>query len=268
MTDLVTIPVTIFARAEPLATLSTAARGHARCGTIASAGCRHRAGAAARLDALARRWLRRSRSPYVPEIEAIAAALGLSRHLVSHGSYQWAAPPPRATKAAHRGSRARSTGRFPVSAGPRDCAHAGRRRGIFMPHLARLCRALTALAPGRFAAAINQAPLWRRTTKPWLRPIRYRGQRAGHLAHPLLPARPSAARGVRDLPRFRRSQAPARRRCRSATGDLHPRRLRKRRALVIERTEEGFASRLETPRSQRLAACHALVEARGQFRWC
>ena len=29
---------------------------------------------------------------------------------------------------------------------------------------------LTASAPGRFAAAINQAPLRRRTRKPWLRP--------------------------------------------------------------------------------------------------
>ncbi len=27
------------------------------------------------------------------------------------------------------------------------------------------------MAPGRFAAAINQAPLWRRTRKPWLRPF-------------------------------------------------------------------------------------------------
>ena len=29
---------------------------------------------------------------------------------------------------------------------------------------------LTAMAPGRFGAAINQAPLWRRTRHPWLRP--------------------------------------------------------------------------------------------------
>src|SRR5262245_29490009 len=29
---------------------------------------------------------------------------------------------------------------------------------------------LTASAPGRFAASINQAPLWRRTQRPWLRP--------------------------------------------------------------------------------------------------
>ena len=29
---------------------------------------------------------------------------------------------------------------------------------------------LTAIAPKRFAAAINQAPMWRRTKHPWLRP--------------------------------------------------------------------------------------------------
>ena len=29
---------------------------------------------------------------------------------------------------------------------------------------------LTASAPGRFAACINQAPMWRRTSLPWLRP--------------------------------------------------------------------------------------------------
>jgi hypothetical protein len=27
------------------------------------------------------------------------------------------------------------------------------------------------MAPGRFAASINQAPLWRRTEHPWLRPF-------------------------------------------------------------------------------------------------
>ena len=29
--------------------------------------------------------------------------------------------------------------------------------------------ALTAMAPGRFGACINQAPMWRRTQHPWLR---------------------------------------------------------------------------------------------------
>ena len=31
--------------------------------------------------------------------------------------------------------------------------------------------ALTAMAPGRFAACINQAPMWRRTRHRWLRPF-------------------------------------------------------------------------------------------------
>ena len=30
---------------------------------------------------------------------------------------------------------------------------------------------LTGMAPARFAASINQAPMWRRTRRPWLRPL-------------------------------------------------------------------------------------------------
>ena len=30
---------------------------------------------------------------------------------------------------------------------------------------------LTGMAPGRFAGSINQAPMWRRTRHPWLRPV-------------------------------------------------------------------------------------------------
>src|SRR5260370_6454073 len=41
------------------------------------------------LDALARRWLRQSRSPYVREIESIAAALGFPGIWFLNGSYQW-----------------------------------------------------------------------------------------------------------------------------------------------------------------------------------
>src|SRR5438132_1277845 len=41
------------------------------------------------LDAIARRWLRQSRSPYVPEIEAIAAALAYPGIWFLNGSYQW-----------------------------------------------------------------------------------------------------------------------------------------------------------------------------------
>src|SRR5215469_15114520 len=41
------------------------------------------------MDRLARRWLRRSRSPYVAEIEAIAATLGFPGVWLLNGSYEW-----------------------------------------------------------------------------------------------------------------------------------------------------------------------------------
>ena len=41
------------------------------------------------LDAVTRRWLKRSASPYVPEIAAIAAALDYSGIWFLNGCYQW-----------------------------------------------------------------------------------------------------------------------------------------------------------------------------------
>src|SRR5437899_3117465 len=41
------------------------------------------------MDAAARRWLRRSRSPYVADVEAIAAALGQSGAWFLNAAYQW-----------------------------------------------------------------------------------------------------------------------------------------------------------------------------------
>ena len=85
---------------------------------------------------------------------------------------------------------------------------------------------LTASAPGRFAAAINQAPLWRRTRHPWLRPYDMALQRAADLAHPLHPAGPSAAQRVRDLRDLWRGEAPLGDDADRAAGDLYAGRLR------------------------------------------
>ena len=41
------------------------------------------------LDALSRRWLLRSRSPYVPEVRTIAERLGFAGVWFLNGSYQW-----------------------------------------------------------------------------------------------------------------------------------------------------------------------------------
>src|SRR6266568_1288393 len=98
------------------------------------------------LDGVARRWLTRSHPPYVAEIAAVASALGFPGIWFLNNSYQW-------------------------------CCTALAREVDAAPWLARTLAwpcfvgVLTAVAPGRFAAAINQAPLFRRTRHRWLRPV-------------------------------------------------------------------------------------------------
>ena len=43
------------------------------------------------MDALTRRWMQRSRSPYVADVAAIVAALGLPGVWFLNGSYEWGA---------------------------------------------------------------------------------------------------------------------------------------------------------------------------------
>jgi hypothetical protein len=123
------------------------------------------------MDALARSWLKRSCSPYVAEIESIAAALGFSGVWFLNATYEWGCT-----------AVARDEDGAPWLARTLDWPFPGLGRHV---EIARMRGAageffnvtwpgyagsLTASAPGRFAAAINQAPLWRRTAKPWLRP--------------------------------------------------------------------------------------------------
>jgi hypothetical protein len=122
------------------------------------------------LDGAARRWLTRSRSPYVPEITQIAATLGFSGVWLLNDSYQWGCT-----------SFAREEDGVPWLARTLDWpfpglgrhsdvvrseALAGEYFNVTWPGYAGV---LTAMAPRRFAACINQAPLWRRTRHPWLR---------------------------------------------------------------------------------------------------
>lgn len=122
------------------------------------------------MDRLARRWLMRSCSPYVADIEAIAAALGFPGIWLLNGSYQWGCT-----------ALAREEGGSPWLARTLDWpfpglgrhAEVARMRGAageyFSVTWPGYAGVLTAMAPGRFAIAINQAPLWRRTRQPWLR---------------------------------------------------------------------------------------------------
>jgi hypothetical protein len=126
------------------------------------------------LDWVSRRWLRRSRSPYLAEIARIAEALDFSGIWLLNASYQWGCT---ARAVEHEGAPwLLRTLDWPFKGLGRHLAVA-RMRGVggtggdfFSVTWPGYVGALTAMAPGRFAASINQAPMWRRMRHRWLRP--------------------------------------------------------------------------------------------------
>src|SRR5262252_2998448 len=124
------------------------------------------------LDGVARRWLTRSQGPYVTEIAAVATALGFPGIWFLNNSYQWCCT-----------ARACEQDATPWLARTLDWPCDGLGRHVEVARMAGsageffnvtwpgFVGVLTAMAPGRFAAAINQAPLRRRTRHPWLRPV-------------------------------------------------------------------------------------------------
>jgi hypothetical protein len=122
------------------------------------------------LDDVTRRWLTRSVSPYVPEIAAIASALKFPGVWFLNGSYEWGCTTLARDEDAPWLVRTLDWP-FPGLGRHVEVAHsagpAGEYYNVTWPGFAGV---LTAMAPGRFAASINQAPLWRRTAHPWLRP--------------------------------------------------------------------------------------------------
>jgi hypothetical protein len=198
------------------------------------------------LDALTRRWLQRSRTPYLADAESIAAALGFSGIWFLNGSYEWGCT-----------ALARDEDGAPWLARTLDWPfpNIGRRIEITRMRGAAgeflnvtwpgYVGTLTAMAPGRFAAAINQAPLWRRTRKPWLRPydLAANALRTWRIRH----CPPDHL--LREVLETCRDFAEARRRletvpiARPVIFTLVG--CERGERCVIERTEEGFASREE-----------------------
>jgi hypothetical protein len=121
------------------------------------------------LDRITRRWLTRSRSPYVGEIAAIAAALEFPGIWFLNGSYEWGCTALASEDGAPWLARTLDwpfpgLGRHVEVA--RMAGAAGEFYSVTWPGFVGV---LTAMAPARFAASINQAPLWRRTRHPALR---------------------------------------------------------------------------------------------------
>ena len=123
------------------------------------------------LDWASRNWLERSRSPYVDEIGQIASALDFSGVWLLNASYQWACT---SLAVEHNGA--------PWILRTLDWPFLGLGRYAEVAHMHGDCGdfysvtwpgyvgALTAMAPFRFAACVNQAPMRRRTAHRWLRP--------------------------------------------------------------------------------------------------
>jgi hypothetical protein len=123
------------------------------------------------LDNVARRWLQRSESPYVEEVQAIAKLLGFPGIWFLNGSYQWSCTALVREEDGVPWLARTLDWPFPGLGRFAEIAHmqgpAGEFYNVTWPGYVGV---LTGCAPGRFAAAINQAPLRRRTRHPRLRP--------------------------------------------------------------------------------------------------
>jgi hypothetical protein len=120
-------------------------------------------------DPLVRTWMRRSGSPYVEEISAIGRTLKRSGVWLLHGAYLFGCTAM--ADESPEGPRLRRTldWSFPglgrLVEVVRQAGPAGSYHSVTWPGFAGV---LTANAPGRFAAAINQAPMRRRNRLAWL----------------------------------------------------------------------------------------------------
>src|SRR5215212_2951668 len=129
-------------------------------------------------DRIVRQWLARTPSPYLVELDAIAARTRVTGVYAINLSYEYGCTTL---------ARADGPGLAPTLRRTLDWPFLGLGRAALVAHRSGPAGAfydvtwpgavgtLTAVAPGRFAAAINQAPLLRRTRANLLRPLDYAG---------------------------------------------------------------------------------------------
>ena len=125
-------------------------------------------------DPLVRWWLGRSGSPFLGEIDAISRTLNRSGAWTLHGAYVFGCTALADDGAA--GPVLRRTLDWPFNGlgkmveVTRQHGGAGEFLNVTWPGFTGV---LTAVAPGRFGAAINQAPMRRMTRMAWLRWVDY-----------------------------------------------------------------------------------------------
>jgi hypothetical protein len=136
-------------------------------------------------DRIARRWLKRGPSPYLAELDAVAAHTRIAGVYAINVSYE---------SGCTTLARADDPGRAPTLRRTLDWPYRGLGRSVVVAHRAGpvggffdvtwpgAIGTLTAVAPRRFAASINQAPLYRRTRANVLRAFDYAANLARTLA--------------------------------------------------------------------------------------
>ena len=127
------------------------------------------------VDRVARQWLARSTSPYLAELDAIAARTRISGIYAINLSYEYGCTTLARADMLGLPPTLRRTLDWPfLGLVERPFAHRSRPAGAFYDVTwPGAVGTLTALAPRRFAAAINQAPLLPRTRANMLRPVDY-----------------------------------------------------------------------------------------------
>ncbi len=118
-------------------------------------------------DRLSRRWLEKTRNPYLAEILAIARVIDAPGAVLLNLSYEWACSAAVAADPDGGGMRLLRTLDWPLPGLGRTVVAADRsgRQGEYLDFTwPGMVGVLTAVARGRFAAAINQPPMARRTS--------------------------------------------------------------------------------------------------------
>lgn len=141
----------------------------ARLAALVASARRHYGGPAMAVgDALSRRWLRRTENPYTAEIAAAAERIGRSGAYLLNLSYEWTCTTAVGADGAGRMLRVLDWPLDGLGANivvlRRDGA-AGAYYDVTWPGFAGV---VTAMAPGRFSAAINQTPMPMYTPSCWL----------------------------------------------------------------------------------------------------
>lgn len=122
-------------------------------------------------DVLSRRWLVQANNPYLGDIAAIADKVGEPGAFMLNLSYEWTCTSAVGADPIDGGNRLLRTLDWPLEGLGRNIvvAHqtssAGSYYNVTWPGFAGV---LTAMAPGRFSAAINQPPMRRFTFSCWL----------------------------------------------------------------------------------------------------